>query len=399
MKSTRWLSRVMALALLAPIGVHATTTADAIATIERNAKAAHSDAVLVRHNGATLLQQTPSSGEAPVHLMSATKSVVALALVLLLDEGKLASLDEPVSTFYPEWKQGRKKDITVRMLLEHTSGLQNVANAGEELEGAPDLVKLALAAELSSDPGSAFSYNNKATNLLPGIVEHLAGQPIDSYLDTRLFKPLGITHYSWMKDQAGTPLGMAGLSLTARDLVAIGQLLLDRGLAPSGKRVLSEHAVALLTRESARSPDVGLLWWRIPASERYQLKAQMSEFLARRGVGGQVQEALLATAGRSFDSRTALVAFLAERLGADWSQQYGVEITGRGLRLSDLFDVERGPIVAFAANGYLGQHLVIVPQQRLVAVRLIHRRDSHRSPSDDYAAFPADVLQLASTLR
>ena len=96
--------------------------------------------------------------------MSATKSVVALAIVLLLDEGKLASLDEPVSNIFAEWKQGRKRDITVRMLLDHTSGLQNVANAGEELEAAPDLVKLALAAELSSDPGTTFSYNTKATN-------------------------------------------------------------------------------------------------------------------------------------------------------------------------------------------------------------------------------------------
>jgi len=52
MKSTRWLSRVMALALLVPIGVHATTTADAIATIERNAKAAHSGAGMPR-SGAT----------------------------------------------------------------------------------------------------------------------------------------------------------------------------------------------------------------------------------------------------------------------------------------------------------------------------------------------------------
>ncbi|CRD50911.1 hypothetical protein BN1263210213 [Stenotrophomonas maltophilia] len=64
-----------------------------------------------------------------------------------------------------------------------------------------------------------------------------------------------------------------------------------------------------------------------------------------------------------------------------------------------MFDIQRGPTVAYAANGYLGQHLVIVPQQRVVAVRLIHRRDSHRAPLDDYATFPADVLTLAQALQ
>lgn len=47
------------------------------------------------------------------------------------------------------------------------------------------------------------------------------------------------------------------------------------------------------------------------------------------------------------------------------------------LEPTDLFNVQRGPTAAFAANGCLGQHLVMVPEQRLVAVRLIHRRDTH----------------------
>ena len=58
-----------------------------------------------------------------------------------------------------------------------------------------------------------------------------------------------------------------------------------------------------------------------------------------------------------------------------------------------------GPTVAYAANGNLGQYLVIVPEKRLVAVRLIHRRDIHAAPLDDYASFTADVLKVANTLQ
>lgn len=372
--------------------------AAALKDIETAAAASHSDAVLIETGGKTLLSTAADTADPSIQLMSATKSVVALAIGLLLDDGKLASIDEPVSTVYPEWAQGRKRDITVRMLMDHTSGLQNIANAGVELEGAPDLVKLALGAELSAEPGSTFSYNNKAANLLPGIVERLAGIPMDLYLNARLFKPLGISSYRWMKDTAGTPMGMSGLVMSATDLARIGRLMLDGGLAPDGTRLLSEQVVALLTAESARSPEVGLLWWRVPAWERYTLRPEAASYLSVKGVAADVRQALLSAEGKTFNDKSELTAFLAQKLGPSWPQQYGTEITGRGIRLVDIFELERGPVKAYAANGYLGQHLVVVPEKNLVAVRLVHRKQSHASPLDDYAAFPADVLRLAQTL-
>lgn len=373
-------------------------TTQALAAIKEHAVASQSDSVLIQQHGNTLLAAGASTGDRPVPLMSATKSVVALAIMLLVEDRLLTSIDQPVHTVYPEWRQGRKRDITVRMVLDHTSGLQNTPNAGVELEGAPDLIKLALAAELAAEPGTTFAYNNKATNLLTGMVERLSGQPVDVYLQTRLFAPLGITHYTWMKDAAGTPMGMAGLAMSAGDLASIGQLLLDNGLAPDGRRVLGADSVALLLAESRRSPEVGLLWWRIPAWERYTLKAEAGDALAANGVAAGVRTAVLASGGRTFDNRTALTAFLAQQLGPTWAEQYGTEITSRDLRLADMFVSEKGQVRAYSANGYLGQYLVVVPDKGLVAVRQIHRRDTHQNPRDDYAAFPADVLRLADTL-
>ncbi|MFB3129003.1 MAG: penicillin-binding protein, partial [Lysobacteraceae bacterium] len=73
MKTARWLSGFAALMLALPALASTTTTADAVATIERNARAAHSDAVLVWKDGKALLEPQPETGEEPVHLMSATK--------------------------------------------------------------------------------------------------------------------------------------------------------------------------------------------------------------------------------------------------------------------------------------------------------------------------------------
>ena len=90
----------------------------------------------------------------------------------------------------------------------------------------------------------------------------------------------------------------------------------------------------------------------------------------------------------------------AKALGADAvADALAHQIAARGLKLADLYDITRGPVVGFAANGYLGQYLMIVPEQRVVAVRLIHRRESHHAPQDDYASFFADVLQLARALQ
>src|SRR5690606_27116187 len=198
-----------------------------LAAIERVGTDSHSDSLLVIRDGEVLLERYRDGEPAPIELMSATKSVVAIGIGLLLAQNHLDSLDAPVSTWYPEWRQGRKADITVRMLLDHTSGLQNTPNAGAEIYPAPDVVQLALAAELDSAPGEACSYNNKATNLLAGITHKASGKPMDEYLGARLFTPLGIEAGEWHRDEAGNPHAMAGLPLAARDAAKLGQLLLD----------------------------------------------------------------------------------------------------------------------------------------------------------------------------
>lgn len=335
----------------------------------------------------------------PIELMSATKSVVALAIGLLIDDGKLASLDEPVYGIYPEWAQGRKRDITVRMLLNHTSGLQNVPNAGAELEPAPDLVKLALAAELDSAPGTAFSYNNKATNLLVGIVETLSGQPIDRYLAQRIFAPLDITRFTWTRDTAGNPMAMSGLALSADDAAKIGELLLRDGVTSDGRRLLPHEYILQLQAASERSPEVGLLWWRIPAWERYTLRADAKNLLQAKGVAADMQAAFVGLAGRTYASKSEILAAVGAKVGDSWAARYGPEVIGKGIKLVDLFDLERGPVEAYAANGYLGQYIVIVPAKGLVAVRQKRRVDEHVWPRDDYQDFFADVMRLAETIR
>ncbi|GHG58948.1 6-aminohexanoate-dimer hydrolase [Alishewanella longhuensis] len=230
--------------------------------IEVKAIEQKSDRVFVVRDGKPLLSYKLSEVEQPIELMSAYKSIVALAIGRLLINEQLSSLDIPVHHFYPEWRQGRKAEITVRHLLNHTSGLQNVNNAGEEIYPSPDVIQLALAAELSDEPGAAARYNNKAVNLLAGVIMRASGMRMDKFLVQELFTPLEITEYKFYYDAAGNPHAMAGLELKASDVVKLGQLVADFGLWQGEPLVTQAYVEEMLGQSQPLRENLGLLWWR-----------------------------------------------------------------------------------------------------------------------------------------
>lgn len=231
--------------------------------LARQAVATHSTAFIVVEDGRTLLESADGSATRPVHVMSVTKSIASLAVGRMLRDGPLASVDTALHWFFPEWRQGRKRLVTLRHVLAHTSGLQDVPNAGQEVEPSPDVVRLALAAELVSDPGSTFAYNNKAANLLAAVVERVTGTDIERYLEQTVFADLGIGDVRWIRDPAGTPYTMAGLHLSVRDLARIGQMLIDGGRANGRQVIDSAYAREAFQAQQPSPPPRGLMWWLV----------------------------------------------------------------------------------------------------------------------------------------
>lgn len=84
----------------------------------------HSSALIIYENNNLVCEQYASKRQfkKPIEAMSATKSIIGIAVACLLYDGLLDNLDIPVYKFYPEWKQGKKKDITIRHLVNMTSG-------------------------------------------------------------------------------------------------------------------------------------------------------------------------------------------------------------------------------------------------------------------------------------
>jgi CubicO group peptidase (beta-lactamase class C family) len=372
-------------------GVRAQSTLDqnALARLQKRAVETGSDAVLVYVDGKKVLDERSKSGSEPIFLMSCTKSIVGLATLKAISDGKIKNIDEPVADFYPEWNQGRKKLITVRMLLAMTSGVQHMG-IGNEVYAAPDSVKLALAAELQTAPGAAFSYNNKAVNILTGIILHVSGEFIDDYVQEHFLDPMGITDWRWGHDQAGNPYGMADLMLRPEDFAKFGQLVLQRGKW-DGKELIATRWLDRIGEQSQPyEPLYGLLWWRVPTVAHGTVTAQHLDDLSKGGLDPALLARLRTLQGRSFSSPAAFHGALASVL-PDFDTKLPVPglIDGYG---NDLPSWAYGGFDGIEAVGYLGQYLVVFPARKLVAVRMIRPFDGFNYVRNRFEGF-ADMVR------
>lgn len=364
---------------------------NALAALLKKAEAAHSDAVVILKDNKLVSETYFGKPKEKLEIMSCTKSVVNLAVGRLVDAGKIKSLDQPVYEFYPEWKQGNKKLITIRHLLNHTSGLQNMPNATIEIYPSPSIIKLALSAELSDAPGSRFRYNNKAVNLLAGIVEIASGRRMDLYIADEILKPLGITDYKWELDSSGVPFAMAGLQLHAVDFAKIGQLVLNKG-AWNGKQIVSEQWLnESLKQGQAYYNLAGLLWWRIPAYERIVIDDAKFKELEAANINPAFISKLMPLKNVVFTSSFNYFMALSQSFGTGLEEPITGELAGKKIELARR---ETGEIVGYSAVGDLGEYLIILPRQNLVAVRLVKRSNTYNPQTDWFNDFAGLVQTL-----
>lgn len=343
----------------------------------KGAEGSDSDALVVVKDGYLIGEWYFDKEQGPIEAMSATKSLVSLAIGLLIDDGKIESLDTPVSTFFPEWVEGPKSKITVRHLLAHSSGLGGKPTT-EDIYASDDFVRFGLKAEVENAPLGRIFYNNRAFNILAGVVEKASGQRMDEYLKDRLFEPLGITDTSWTLDNAGNPHAMSGLQIRPLDLAKIGQLMLDRGVW-RGKRVVSEEWIAQSTAPAAEKyPRLGLGWW-IVVDMKTTLDDEVFGKWREAGVDEAFIEKVMPMKDRVF-TRDEFFDELMEIFGGKEGLETWYDNTWRR-GLPDGKPVEIS-FPGYYAEGYLGQYMVVLPEKRLVVVRM-RRAPSEPEPKED----------------
>ena len=150
------------------------------------------------------------TGEAPpldgeVRIGSISKTFTAVVIMQLVQEGKI-TLDEPIETYLPGLLKGEGIDgnkITVRQLLQHTSGLPEYTDQigledpfanRDKYYSARDTLDLALSKPAAFEPGSQFTYTNTNYIVLSLLAEKVTHRPLAEQITQRIIEPLGLSH-------------------------------------------------------------------------------------------------------------------------------------------------------------------------------------------------------------
>jgi len=209
---------------------------------------------------------------------SVTKSFTSAAAGIAVSEG-LFALDRPAADFIASWRAPDPRSVVkIRDLLTMTSGLEwsyrEYFHIFFSLPLGPfpeDLVAYALARPLRRAPGTRWTYNESALMVMSRIFAAATGIELREYARNRLFEPIGMHSVDWLADAFGQTYTFLGLQATSRDLARFGYLFLRRGRW-EGRQVIPESWVDTTTRpyRTDLNPAYGYLWWANGYAEKWK---------------------------------------------------------------------------------------------------------------------------------
>lgn len=228
--------------------------------------------VVIAHKGKIILHEAFGNDTARVlvttrsvqWMASITKLLTGVLMMQFVDQG-FVDLDSPVSAYLPELKQHDRKEMTIRNLFDHTTGLQFAKDWASDWNVS---LENQIAQVLpSSKVESAFSYNRVGYAIAGKVIERLTGKPVPYLFQERIFGPLGMK-------SAYADNTYGGLYCEAIDLATFGQMLLKGG-EYNGVRILSNEAVAAM---QPRKLPVGDRLWGIGTSSYNEYGLSPSTF-------------------------------------------------------------------------------------------------------------------------
>jgi len=209
---------------------------------------------------------------------SVTKSVVSLLVGIALNDGLITSLDAPVVSYFPEYKDlpaVTTEDVTLRHVLSMTSGWNwdefthpytDPRNSEIAMELAEDPIRHVLTQPRVSKPGERFHYSGGDVALIGAVLARITGKPLDQYAVEKLFAPLGIAQHEWSK-RIDVPRAASGLRLASPDMMKIAAMVAAKG-KNGGQQIVPAAWIETITSQHISIPDsrapgsgYGYFWW------------------------------------------------------------------------------------------------------------------------------------------
>lgn len=229
--------------------------------------------------------------ELVVPSFSMAKSVTSLLIGCAIDEGFIKSVDEPITNYIPELAQNGFEKVTIKHLLQMTSGLQfnesyvNPFGDAASFYYGTNLRKEIGKMTLKSEPGKKFEYVSGNTQLLGLVLERaLNGKSITSYLQEKIWTPLGMEYdASWSidREENGLEKTFCCLNARARDFAKIGRLYKNKGNW-NGKQIISQQWVEASTKLDTSEGSANFYqyqWWLPTPGEDFMAEGILGQFI------------------------------------------------------------------------------------------------------------------------
>lgn len=196
------------------------------------------------------------------NIYSATKTIVGLLTGIALDEGKIHSLDDPVSRYIPAYTKGMQADVTLRHLLTMSGGMAwdeayaSLFSVTTHGYYGNDLYDLVTGLEVVDKPGVQYSYRSGETQLLAFVIEAATRQTLSEYAEEKLWKPMQAERDAyWLLDKKdGDEKAFCCFHTTARDVARFARLLLHHGNW-QGRQLVSKAYMNELMRPASYLKD------------------------------------------------------------------------------------------------------------------------------------------------
>ncbi|TRY33304.1 beta-lactamase family protein [Aliiglaciecola sp. M165] len=235
----------------------------------------------------SLAGDTPITPETPMQIGSVSKSFAALAIMQLVEAGKL-ELDTPIENYLPEFTDKAAGSITLRQAMSHTSGLSTLQGNQTQTDLSMDSEALARrVTDLSNvtpelQPGQAFMYSNANYQIVGRIIELVSGTSYADYVQSKILMPLTMTdsYVIGGNEKNGSALGHLPW-FGSQD--PIESLLMGAGSSPQGGVVttatdLSKYAIVMMNQKD----DI------ISAQNKRLMMSPVSEAVSHYGLGWSI---------------------------------------------------------------------------------------------------------------
>lgn len=207
---------------------------------------------------------------------SMAKSIISIMIGIAIDEGKIGSIEDPVSKYLDEFKD-EKKDITIRHMLTMSTGLSwsesyshPFCDVAELYYDTDDRDLSCNRREIEEEPGEIWQYKSGDTQVLTYVLEEATGMKASQYASEKLWRPMGAESdalWSLAGDDQSTEKGFCCFYATSRDFLRFGKLINNNG-SWNGNQLVSESYVkemkelAPLTKRNGKPNNCyGLQYW------------------------------------------------------------------------------------------------------------------------------------------